>query len=371
MRSARTRVAYVIGELDKGGAEYQLVELLRHLDRTRWEPHLTVLSEGGYWAEEVRRLDVPVVGLPRGGHLDLARVRALRRTLRSIAPAVLHTVLWAANCYGRLAAFGLGIARVVTAERNAIARPGWEIAIERALDPLTDVYLVNAAAVGHELERHGLPARKMRVVHNGVDLSRFPPFASDRTAARAALGLPPNRRLVAQVGRLAPQKDYPTYLQAAARLATRHADVDFLVIGDGPDGEALRRLAAELGLAERVRWLGLRHDVPAILAGVDVLVLASRYEGLPNVVIEAMAAGAAVVATDVGGCRELLRPEREGLLVEPGRPQAIADAVAALLGSPERRAAMAAEARRRVERDFSIEAMVRATCALYTDEAAA
>jgi glycosyltransferase involved in cell wall biosynthesis len=211
----------------------------------------------------------------------------------------------------------------------------------------------------------------MHVVHNGVDLSRFPPFALDRTAARAALGLPPARRLVAQVGRLAPQKDYPTYLRAATNLAMRYVDVDFLVIGDGPDGESLRRLAAELGIAERVHWLGLRHDVPAVLAGVDVLVLASRYEGLPNVVIEAMAAGAAVVATDVGGCRELVTPEREGILVSPGRPDAIADAVGSLLGSEERRAAMVRAARVRVERDFSVDAMVRATCALYAEQGAA
>ncbi|HWP66354.1 MAG TPA: glycosyltransferase [Candidatus Limnocylindria bacterium] len=370
MPPARTRVAYVIGELGKGGAEYQLVELLRHLDRRTWEPHLTVLSEGGYWVDEVRRLDVPVVELPRRGGYDLTRVGRLRRTLYELAPGVLHTVLWSANCYGRLAALGLRIPRVVTAERNVIARPRWEIAIERLLDPLTDVYLVNAAAVARELERHGLPARKMRVVHNGVDLSRFPPFSLERAAARAAAGFAPERRLVAQVGRLAPQKDYPTYLRAAATVAARHRDVDFLVIGDGPERGDLGRLAGELGIAARVRWLGLRHDVPALLAGVDVLVLASRYEGLPNVVIEAMASGAAVVATDVGGCRELVEPGTHGVLVEPGRPETIAEAVSALLADEGRRTAMARAARRRIEEQFSIDAMVRNTCALYTAETA-
>lgn len=369
MPPARTRVAYVIGELGKGGAEYQLVELLRHLDRDRWDPHLTVLSQGGYWAEEVRRLDVPVVELPRRGHGDLGRVLELRRTLTRIAPDVLHTVLWAANCYGRLAAAGLGIPRVVTAERNVIARPRWEVAIERVLDPLTDVYLVNAAAVAQELERHGLSGAKMRVVRNGVDLGRFPRFAVERHAARAALGFVPERRLVAQVGRLAPQKDYPTYLRAAAVVGAGHPDVDFLVVGAGPEREALERLARELGIVDRVRWLGLRHDVPAILAAVDVLVLASRFEGLPNVVIEAMAAGAAVVATDVGGCRELVESGREGSLVAPARPEAIATAVSALLGDDERRGAVVRAARARVEREFSVEAMTRRTCAVYAGEA--
>lgn len=356
----------MIGELDKGGAEYQLVELLRHLDRARWDPHLVVLTAGGYWSEEVRRLGIPIHTLERRGHADVRRVFELRRILQALAPSILHTVLWSANCYGRLAAAGLGIAQVITAERNAIARPWWEIAVERALDPVTSVYLVNARAVAAELERHGLPAAKMRVVHNGVDLRRFPTFHVDRGPGRAALGLRDAGPLVAQVGRLAPQKDYPTFLRAAALVAHARPDVAFLIVGEGPERPRLEALAHELGIAERVRWLGLRHDVPAVLAGVDVAVLTSRFEGLPNVVIEAMAAGAAVVAADVGGCAELITDGREGTLIGAGSPEAFAAAISALLADEARRAAVVAAARERVEREFSLEAMVRATCAVYS-----
>jgi glycosyltransferase involved in cell wall biosynthesis len=356
----------VIGELDKGGAEYQLVELLRHLDRTRWEPHLVVLTPGGYWSEEVRRLGIPIHELARHGHADVRRVLDLRRLLRTLAPSILHTVLWAANCYGRLAAFGLGIPQVVTAERNAIARPWWEVAIERALDPMTSLYLVNARAVAAELERHGLPAAKMRVVHNGTDLGRFPPFRVERGPGRVALGLGHDGPLVAQVGRLAPQKDFPTFLRAAALVAQARPDAAFLVVGEGPARPQLEALAHDLGIAERVRWLGLRHDVPAVLAGVDVAVLTSRFEGLPNVVIEAMAAGAAVVAADVGGCAELVADGREGVLVASGGPEAFAGAVAGLLADEPKRRAFVVAARDRVEREFSLDAMVRNTCAVYT-----
>jgi glycosyltransferase involved in cell wall biosynthesis len=131
----------------------------------------------------------------------------------------------------------------------------------------------------------------------------------------------------------------------------------------------LERLANELGIGHRVCWLGLRHDVPAVLAAVDLLVLASRFEGLPNVVIEAMAAGAAVVATDVGGCRELVETGREGVLVAPGRPDAIVTAVSALLRDEGERRTMVRAARARVEREFSVEAMTRRTCAVYAGEA--
>jgi glycosyltransferase involved in cell wall biosynthesis len=176
---------------------------------------------------------------------------------------------------------------------------------------------------------------------------------------------------VAQVGRLAAQKDYPTFLRAAVDLAARYADVDFLVVGEGPERAALERLAGEFGIGPRVRWLGLRHDVPAILASVDVLALSSRFEGLPNVVIEAMGAGAAVVAADVGGCRELLGAGRYGVLVEAGRADALAGAASRLLANEEERGALARAARARVESAFSVDAMVRGTCAAYADGVAA
>lgn len=366
--SSRHRIAYVIGELGKGGAEYQLYELLRGLDRTRFEPAVFALAAGGYWAGPMRELGLSVHELAARRSADPGRLLRLRRGLRRFGPHILHTVLWSGNSYGRLAATGLGIPVVLTAERNVIARPGWQIAVERVLDRLTDTYLLNCQAIADGLVgRQGLAAPKMCVIPNGIDLGRLPPFDPDRTAARAAAGFDPARRLVAQVGRLAEQKDYPTYLRAAARLAPAFPDVDFLVVGDGGLRDELIALAASLGIAERVRFAGLRHDVPAVLAGVDVLALTSLYEGLPNVVIEAMATGAVAVATDVGGCRELIIDGETGVLVPPRRPEDVADAIGALLGDPVRLARMRLAARRRIEQEFSIEAMVRRTTAVYLE----
>jgi glycosyltransferase involved in cell wall biosynthesis len=367
-RPSRHRIAYVIGELGKGGAEYQLYELLRGLDRDRFEPAVFALAAGGYWAGPMRELGLPVEEFAARGSADAGRLLRLRRALRAFAPRILHTVLWSGNSYGRLAATGLGIPIVLTAERNVIARPAWQIAIERVLDRLTDTYLLNCQAIANTLvERQGLPARKMCVIPNGIDLARLPPFDPDRRAARVAAGFDAARRLVAQVGRLAEQKDYPTYLQAAARLAPVFPDVDFLVVGEGGLRDQLVALAASLGIADRVRFTGLRHDVPALLAGVDVLALTSLYEGLPNVVIEAMATGAVAVTTDVGGCRELIVDGETGVLVPPRRPDAVADAIAALLRDPARAERLRLAARRRIEQEFSLEAMVRRTTAVYLD----
>jgi glycosyltransferase involved in cell wall biosynthesis len=366
--AGETRIAYVIGELTKGGAEYQLYELVRGLDRTRFAPAVFALHEGGYWAGRIRDLGVEVIELPHRRSVELGRLRELRRRLAAFRPHVLHTVMWPGNTYGRLAALGLGIPVVITAERNVIRRPGWQRAVERGLDLATDRYLVNSEAIVDELAtRGGLARAKIQVIHNGIDLTRLPPFDPDRTRARGALGFDPTRRLVAQIGRLEPQKDYPTYLAAAARVAASLPDVDFLIVGEGTLRAALEAEAARLGLAERVRFTGVRHDVPALLGAVDVLALTSRFEGLPNVVIEAMATGAVAVATDVGGARELVVPGETGVIVPVGDADEIAREMSRLLGDAAGARRMALAARARIEERFTVEAMVRHTTAAYEE----
>lgn len=366
--SACYRVVYVIGELGKGGAEYQLFELLRGLDRSRFAPAVIALAAGGYWAGRIRELGIPVQELAGRGSADVGRLLRLRRALRATRPHVLHTVLWSGNSYGRLAAAGLGIPVVITAERNVIARPGWQVAVERALDRVTDTYLVNCRAIVDRLAGPGgLSAEKMRVVYNGIDLSGLPAFALDRRAARRAAGFDPERRLVVQVGRLAPQKDYPTFLRAAAAVMAAVPDVDFLVVGEGELQAELAAQARTLGLEGRLRFTGLRHDVPAVLAGADVLALTSLYEGLPNVVVEAMATGAVAVATDVGGCRELVVEGETGFLLPPGQPDAVASTILRVLREPELMRRLATAARRRIESEFTVDAMVRRTTEVYLE----
>lgn len=362
---APLRIAYVIGGLGKGGAESQLHALVCGLDRRRFAAVVVSLSAGGHWAAAIREAGVPVIEIPQRHRMEVGRLWRLRRTLRRLRPQVLHTILWSGNSYGRLAALGLGIPVVVAAERNVIRRPAWQRWLERGLDLVTTAYLANAEAIVEELTgQGGLPAAKMHVVHNGIDVGALPRFALDRRPARRRLGFDADRRLVAQVGRLEPQKDYPTFVAAMARIAREVRDVDFLVVGEGGERSRIEEAVRAAGIADRTHLLGLRDDVPEILAAVDVLVLASRWEGLPNVVLEAMAMGAVAVATDVGGCRTLL-DGGAGRLVEPGDAAAVAAAVRTLLDDEACRAAMAAEARGRVERAWSTAGMVAATTRLY------
>ncbi len=360
------RVAYVIGELGKGGAEYQLYELLRHLDRRRFAPGVFVLAPGGWWVEPIRALGVPVEEIPRRGPADVRRLARLRASLRRFAPHLLHAILWSGNSYGRLAALGLGIPVVIAAERVVTPYRGWQVMVERALDRVTDGYLVNCEAIAAwQVERKRLPREKIEVIPNGIDLGRLPPFSLDRRAARSAAGLRRDRRLVAGVGRLDAQKDFPTFLRAAAMIAAEVPDVDFLVVGEGGERAALEALARRLGLGARVVFTGLRHDVPRLLAAVDVLALTSLYEGFPNVLLEAMATGAVAVATDVGGCRELVTSGETGLLVPPRAPAAVAAAVGRVLRDPALARRLATAARQRVEGAFSIDVMARRTMDAY------
>jgi len=360
------RVAYVIGELGKGGAEYQLYELLRHLDRRRFAPGVFVLAPGGWWVEPIRALGVPVEEIPRRGPADVRRLARLRASLRRFAPHLLHAILWSGNSYGRLAALGLGIPVVIAAERVVTPYRGWQVMVERALDRVTDGYLVNCEAIAAwQVERKRLPREKIEVIPNGIDLGRLPPFSLDRRGARSAAGLRRDRRLVAGVGRLDAQKDFPTFLRAAAMIAAEVPDVDFLVVGEGGERAALEALARRLGLGARVVFAGLRHDVPRLLAAVDVLALTSLYEGFPNVLLEAMATGAVAVATDVGGCRELVTSGETGLLVPPRAPAAVAAAVGRVLRDPALARRLATAARQRVEGAFSIDVMARRTMDAY------
>ncbi|HYR96438.1 MAG TPA: GT4 family glycosyltransferase PelF [Candidatus Binatus sp.] len=366
MDRSRHRVAYVIGELTKGGAEYQLHELLRHLDRGLFEPRVFALASGGWWTGAIRALDVPVEEIPRRGSADLGRLSRLRAALRSFAPHLLHTILWPGNSYGRLAAVGLGIPVVVAAERVMVRYRRWQVLLERALGRMTDAYLVNCEAIASWLVEHERLAReKIHVIPNGIDLEGLPAFSLDRRAAREGAGFDPHRRLVAHAGRLEPQKDFPTYLRAAAMVAAEIRDVDFLVVGEGRERAELEALARRLGLGARVHFTGLRHDVPRLLGGVDILALTSIFEGFPNVVLEAMAAGAVAVATDVGGCRELVATGETGFLVPARAPAAVAATILRVLRDPALARRLAGTARQRVENAFGVETMAERTAAAY------
>jgi glycosyltransferase involved in cell wall biosynthesis len=219
------------------------------------------------------------------------------------------------------------------------------------------IVAVSRDLAGFLEQRLGLPPGRLEVVHNGIPIE--PALGTEERAARRAalrseLGVPPGLPLLIAVGNLYPVKDHATLLRALSLLP----DPWLAIAGRGGEEENLRRLARELGIAERVHLLGLRDDIPRLLAAGDVFVQPSRSEGLPLAVLEAMAQQIPIVATDVGGVGEAVGDGKTGYLVRPGDPAGLAAAVGRILDSPDRGAALAAAANARVREEFSVEHML-------------
>ena len=353
-----------------GGAENAMFLLLAELGRDAWQP--TLLLEEAIGTEPLREraaaLGVPVldVGPMPLGLAGARRAVALRRVLRRHRPAVFHAHMsspvackWGlgAAVASRVPAV-LGTVQVISAgyvpDRSTLLQL-------RLLARGVDRYLAVSTAIASELaDGYGWPAKKIEVVHNAVELDRFgdPP----RPGLRAELGAA-EAPLVLTAARLSDQKGLPVLLEAAARLP----GAVFALAGEGPEEENLRRLAERLGVADRVLFLGRREDVPSLLAACDVFALPSLYEGSSLALLEAMAAGRAVVSSAIAGTDELIEDGRSGLLVPPGDSEALAAALARVLDDSGLRESLAAAGRERAEREFDSAPAARRVAAIYDE----
>jgi glycosyltransferase involved in cell wall biosynthesis len=241
--------------------------------------------------------------------------------------------------------------------------------VQRHVCRLADCILVNATAVKQWLLADGYDPSKIVIIPNGVDLNRF--NGVDRAAARRSLGVSESTRLVGVVSRLSRLKGIEDFLLAAAMVASRMDDVKFVIVGEqSPINDTayldeLSELARTLKVADKVVFTGLRSDVPALMSALDVSVMPSLNEALSNVLLESMAAGNAVIATDVGGTSEALRDGVNGVLVPPSRPDVIAATIERLLNAPSHARELGITARKTIEDRFSLDRMVNATESLY------
>ncbi len=376
-------VALVIGQLHLGGAERQLYELAVRLDPARWRPSVVCLSEATEpYAQRLRARGVPVDVVPRSGHNDLGRAAALAGLLRARGASLAHAFLLAANAYTwaacRLIAPLRGGRRLpyIASTRVCSPLPGWAATLvhRRAFRSAVGVVANSSRVMDHTRALYRLSGVRVRVIPNGLSLQEYPERDGEqaraaRSAARGELDAPEGTLLIGTLGRLAPQKNVGLFLEMAARIARRAAPGDrrFVVAGDGTLGDALRRRAGELGLEGRVVFTGPREDVPRLMGALDLFVLTSDYEGLPNAVMEAMASGLAVVATRTGGTEELVQEGLTGHLVPARDLEALTDRVARLAEDAGRREAMGRRGRAAIESGFTVEAMVARTAALYEE----
>jgi glycosyltransferase involved in cell wall biosynthesis len=353
-----------------GGAENAMFMLLESLDREQWRPTLLLEDAPGTepLAERAAALAVPVRRLaPMPLGLEGARrLPALARLLRRERPDVFHAHMSSpvACKWGLAAALAARVPAVLgTVQVGGYEPPKrsayWQL---RALAQGVDRYLAVSRDIARELvERLDWPEAKIEVVHNAVDRRGFE--VSAPPGLREQLGASKPRPLVLTPARLDAQKGHRTLFEAIAQVP----DAVFVLAGDGPEREPLETLAKELGIAERVRFLGRRDDVPQLLATCDVFALPSLYEGSSLAVLEAMAAGVPIVSSAIGGTDELIEDGSSGLLVPPGNAEALAAALRRLLDDPGLRERLAAQARERIELDLTRERMAARVTGAYRE----
>ncbi len=361
------KVVYVIDDLGLGGAQRQLTELVRAIDRSRYQPYVVSLSTQRLaYAKNIRELEIPLTLIEHEGIWSWRTLWQILRLLQRVRPTVVHTWLFTADLYGRLAAWLTRVPVIVSAVRSVDPwKPRHYIFADRLLCNVTSAFTVNAQAIGEVLrKREGVEPSKLHTIYNGVDLSAFDPSIQDG-ALRRHLGLDRVVRLVGIVGRLAPEKDHQTFLHSARLVVERHPDVRFLIVGNGPLRSELDAMIRKLKLQAHVHMLESQQPITPIFAALDMVVVSSRYEGCCNVILEAMAMGKPVIATDVGGNPELVSHEETGFLIPPGEPQAMAEAIERLLQQRSRAQYFGQQARRIVESRFNLKRMIDQTMALY------
>jgi glycosyltransferase involved in cell wall biosynthesis len=360
--SDRIRVLFVVGNFVAGGAERHLLELWKRLDRARFEVAIACFRREGAFLGEVESLGLPLHELRVGRKIyhpaSLAGLLRLLGVMRRFRPHVVHGYLFGPNLFAALAGRLARVPVVAVAKRNVDAfESPRQVRVQRLTLGLATHVTAVSEAVADSAVALGVSRSRITVIPNGVDVGRFAAPAPVEEARRL-LGAGADR-LLGSVGCLAPRKDQGTLLEALALLDRDGRAFRAALVGEGPERSALEARAAALGLAERVRFMGERTDVERLLPGMDVFVLSSREEGIPNALLEAMAAARPCVATAVGGTPEVLRDGETGWLVPAGSPPALARALEEALARPDEARRRGEAAQRAVRADMSIEAMVR------------
>ena len=358
-------IALCITDLRVGGAERCLVQLATGLDRRRFRPVVYCLearpdAEEASCVPELEAADIEVHCLGARHHWEFLRVlRDLRRLMVAQRPHLMQTFLLHANIVGRIAGWQAGVGHVVSGIRVAERRRRWRLWVDRATDRMVDRHVCVSRSVAQFAENQaGLRAEKLVVIPNGVDLRQYSGELPVESTVLQDCGIPLGHRVVTYVGRLDRQKGVVWLLDTASIWLKRLPDCHLLLVGEGPLRPRLQRICDRHGLADRVHFAGWRADVPEILAASDLLLLPSAWEGMPNVILEAMASRLPVVATDVEGVRELLGREAQQQIVPYGKPEAFAEKLVTLLEDPQAAARIGDQNRKRVEENFTPQRMV-------------
>ncbi len=361
------RVLHVIDSLHLGGAQ-EVVQNLATCGTPRFKHEVATMHGRGIYWNRLRDAGIAVHSLSPHKHLP-AYLATLPTLILSTRPDILHCHLIPSNIIAKPLGSLLGVPLVINHDHtNDPHRIDNKLLL--ALDKSTNRFarhiIAVAAACRDFLIRHeSIPPEKITLVPNAIDLRRFSPATTSRAESRTALDLPPDTPVIAGVGRLNPQKNFSLFLKIAAAVSSKFPETRFLLAGEGPEESLLREQAARLGIAEKVIFAGYIPDTRLVYAAADILLMPSRFEGLPMTLLEAMAMGLPVVASNLDGIAEVVTDSCEGFLAPPGEASFFANHITNLLSNPELASTLSRNARTKIEQNHSVEKMTSAVEAIY------
>jgi glycosyltransferase involved in cell wall biosynthesis len=369
VKFSKCKVLQLIDGLNVGGAEVLLVDLACGI-KAGGHDICVGYSTRGPLEKKLHELGVPCTRLPRLGRIDPILFLGMCRLILRERPDIVHTHLFKSDLHGRLAARLCGVPLVVsTAHNNDVWARKFPLGrLYGFTAKLTDkVIAVSDEVREYQIQHTGIDSEKICVIENGVDIRRFSNQEEAGRAFRAEFQISADTPLIGIIGRLKPQKDHDNFLNAAAQIKAKIPEARFLVVGDGPLRDELNLKAQALGLESSVIFCGLRHDIPAILSALNLLVISSKWEGLPVTLLEGMAARCPIVATAVGGVPNVVTDGESALLVPPEDSQSLASACFKILREAETARALVNAGFGRVQQQFSLDAMIQKTLNLYQE----
>jgi len=350
----KINILYVIGQLGRGGAELQLVELVKGLNKNKYNMTVCCLSDKKLdLKNELQKENIHFIILKKKLKFDITRIPRLIKVIKKNNINIVHSFLSTANLWIRLSVLFIKKPPIIT---TSLRNCGYRV--HKRLYPTLEVLLnkysnkiIENSITGKNfiIKNFKTPNKKLEVIYNGVDLSKFD-FKSENKNKNFIVGI---------CARLDKQKNHKNFLEAAKIISKRFPNVKFLIVGDGSLRKDLENYSKKLGISNKITFTGVRKDIPDILKKIDISVLSSNYEGLPNIILESMASSKPVVATTVGGIPEAVIDGKTGILVPPKNPEALANAIIKLLKNPKLREKMGKAGRKRVEKYFTIKKMVK------------
>lgn len=362
----RINILQLVNGFAIGGGELKLLELVKNVSTEKYNTFVCSVGQGGPLQEEFKKVCPNVYVLNKKHRFDISLVFKVAKLMKKEKIDIVQTTLFYADVIGAIAAKMAKVSvviswEVVTQSFKAIHRMAYKVA-QRNIDM---VITVSDAINKKMVEVRKIGSRKVKTIHYGVDLTKFHLNGQEKSLRRKELGFSDNDILVGTVARLTEQKGHKYLLPAAQGIVKRFRNVKFVFIGDGPLRSDIESQICSLNIKSNCKLLGFRTDVKEILNLFDVFVLPSLYEGLPNVVLEAMACGNPVVATAVDGTVEAVEHGVTGLLVSPKNPEALEEALISLITDKDKMILMGKNGRKRVEKFFSLDKQIEKFEELY------